>query len=101
MPRGRPTHIDDSVKVGQRLRAAREAAGLTQRQLAFPGCTNAYISRVEAGMRIPSLQVIREFSRRLHVSAEYLATGVATDDGGEAPVLQAELALRLGDTKEA
>jgi len=89
------------VKVGQRLRAAREAAGLTQRQLSFPGCTNAYISRVEAGMRVPSLQVIREFARRLHVSSEYLATGIATDDAGEAPILQAEVALRLGDTEEA
>ena len=101
MPRGRPTHIDDPAKVGQRVRAAREAAGLTQRQLAFPGCTNAYISRVEAGMRIPSLQVIREFARRLRVSSEYLATGEATEDAGEAPILQAELALRLGDTAEA
>jgi tetratricopeptide (TPR) repeat protein len=83
------------------LRSAREAAGLTQRQLSFLGCTNAYISRVEAGMRVPSLQVIREFGRRLHVSSEYLATGVATEDAGEAPILQAELALRLGDTGEA
>jgi len=53
VPRGRPTHIDDPVKVGQRLRSAREAAGLTQRQLSFLGCTNAYISRVEAGNACP------------------------------------------------
>jgi len=45
--------------------------------------------------------VIREFGRRLHVSSEYLATGVASEEAGEAPILQAEVALRLGDTEEA
>jgi len=51
MPRSLTTHIDSPKEVGQRLKASRERAGLSQRQLAFPGCTAAYISRLEAGAR--------------------------------------------------
>jgi len=101
VPKGRPTHVDDPVKAGERLRAARQAAGLSQRQLAFYGCGNAYISRIEAGLRVPSLQVIHEFARRLHVSPEYLATGEEPRDDAETPLLQAEVALRLGAVDEA
>jgi len=32
------------------------------------------------GHRVPSLQVIHEFARRLHVSPEYLATGSTSED---------------------
>src|SRR5205823_5647639 len=76
MPRVPGTHVDDPRHLGRRLREARERAGLSQRDLAFPGCTNAYISRIESGNRIPSLQVIHEFARRLGVSPQYLATSV-------------------------
>src|SRR4051794_11637441 len=94
------THVDDPRKVGRRLRDARERAGISQRDLAFPGCTNAYISRIESGNRIPSLQVIHEFARRLGVSPQYLATGVEEDDL-DGSLLDAEVALRLGELDEA
>jgi tetratricopeptide (TPR) repeat protein len=98
MPRIPGTHVDDPKRVGRRLREARERAGLSQR--AFPGCTNAYISRIESGNRIPSLQVIHEFARRLGVSPRWLATGV-DDDEGEQALLDAEVALRLGELDAA
>ena len=86
--------------MGRRLREARERAGLSQRQLSFPGCSPAYISRIEAGDRIPSLQLLREMGRRLGVSEDYLATG--TERGDEiATVIQAELALRLDEVEAA
>ena len=53
MPKQKSQHVDDPVAVGQRLREAREAAGLSQRDLSFSGCSAAYISRIEAGTRIP------------------------------------------------
>lgn len=82
------------------MRDARKAAGLTQRQLAFPGCTAAYISLIEAGLRVPSYQVLREFGRRLGVNAEYLATGGG--EGSDAdPLFEAELAARLGEPSRA
>ena len=101
MPRRKSTHVDDPAAVGERLRAARERAGLTQRDLAFPGCSPAYISRIESGDRIPSLQLLRELGRRLGVSEDYLATGENRAAPEDARLLDAELALRLGDADDA
>jgi tetratricopeptide (TPR) repeat protein len=101
MPRRPSTHVDDPVAVGQRLRQAREAAGLTQRELSFEGCTAAYVSRIEAGARVPSLQIIHEFARRLGVRPEYLANGSLDAEGLSSGLLEAEVALRLGDEDRA
>jgi transcriptional regulator with XRE-family HTH domain len=57
------------------LHAAREAARLSQRELAFPGCSAAYISRIERGERVPSLQVLRELAQRVGVGEAELAYG--------------------------
>jgi transcriptional regulator with XRE-family HTH domain len=73
--RERIPHVDDPAAVGRRLTEAREAMGLSQRELAFPGCTPAYISRIERGERVPSLQVLRELARRCGVSETFLAWG--------------------------
>ncbi len=75
MRRDRIPHFDDAVEVGRRLHAARQAAGLSQRELAFPGCSAAYISRIERGERVPSLQVMRELARRIGVTEGELAYG--------------------------
>jgi transcriptional regulator with XRE-family HTH domain len=96
MPRQKSTHVDDPLLVGERLRAARERAGLSQRRLSFPGCSPAYISRVESGDRIPSLQLLRELGRRLGVSEDWLATGSEERDGLGGALLEGEVALRLG-----
>ena len=100
MPRRKSTHVDDPHAVGRRLREARERAGLSQRQLSFLGCSPAYISRIEAGDRIPSLQLLREMGKRLGVSEDYLATGTERDDG-QAGLVEAELALRLDERELA
>jgi tetratricopeptide (TPR) repeat protein len=100
VPRRKSTHVDDPVAVGQRLREARERAGLSQRQLSFPGCSPAYISRIEAGDRIPSLQLLREMGTRLGVSEDYLATGTERHDATTG-LMDAELALRLDESDEA
>jgi tetratricopeptide (TPR) repeat protein len=102
LPRRKSTHVDDPAAVGRRLREARERSGISQRQLSFDGCSPAYISRIEAGERIPSLQLLREMGRRLGVSEDYLATGLEREAGGEdRTLLDAEVSLRLGDTDEA
>ena len=101
MPRQKSTHVDSPAAVGERLKQARERAGLSQRQLSFPGCSPAYISRIESGDRIPSLQLLRELGRRLGVTEDYLATGldIPAETGGL--LLEAEVALRLHDPDEA
>lgn len=102
MPRRKSTHVDDPAAVGHRLRQARERAGLSQRQLSFDGCSPAYISRIEAGERIPSLQLLREMGRRLGVSEDWLATGVDRDVVAEdRTLLDAELALRFNELETA
>ena len=102
MPRRKSTHVDDPAAVGRRLREARERAGISQRQLSFEGCSPAYISRIEAGERIPSLQLLREMGRRLGVTEDFLATGLEREVGGEDRILlDAEVSLRLGEIDEA
>jgi tetratricopeptide (TPR) repeat protein len=92
--RGWP-HVDDPVSVGRRLKDARLATGMSQRELSFPGCTAVYICRIERGDRVPSLQVLRELARRVGVSEEYLAMG--SEAVGETdPLLDADVTLRLG-----
>jgi transcriptional regulator with XRE-family HTH domain len=73
MPRSLTSHIAPGL--GDRLTSARERAGLSQRQLSFPGCTSAYVSRIEAGERNPSLQILHELADRLDCDRDWLATG--------------------------
>ena len=100
MPRQKSTHVDSPSAVGDRLKEARVRSGLSQRQLAFAGCSPAYISRIESGDRIPSLQILRELGKRLGVTEDYLATGqigARTVDG----VQEADVLLRLDEPEDA
>lgn len=100
MARQQLDYFDDPLAVGTRVREARERAALTQRDLAFPGCTAAYISRIERGERVPSLQILREFARRLGVTEDFLARG-ADPDVRLPALVEAEALLRLGSYGEA
>jgi transcriptional regulator with XRE-family HTH domain len=84
--------------IGQRLRRLRLERGLSQRDLALPGVTNAYISRIEKGDRTPSVTAIRSLARRMGVSPEYLETGtpIPANERRRWEVANAELELRLG-----
>jgi tetratricopeptide (TPR) repeat protein len=77
--------------------------GLSQRELACPGVSYAYISRIEAGTRQPSMKALRRLARRLDVTAVFLETGREIDEGQERELrlADAELSLRLGDAVEA
>jgi transcriptional regulator with XRE-family HTH domain len=61
--------------VGERLKRLRLQAGLSQRELAEPGVSYAYISRIEAGTRNPSVKALRKLAAKLDVPAEYMETG--------------------------
>ena len=101
MARQSHAHVDDAASVGKRLREARERAALSQRDIAFPGCSPAYISRIENGARVPSLQVLRELARRTGVTESHLAWGRAEPVAPADPVTEAELALRFDDPSAA
>jgi tetratricopeptide (TPR) repeat protein len=100
MPKQKSRHVDSAERVGQRLKEARLRAGLSQKALSFQGCTPAYISRVEAGERIPSLQILKVLGERLGVSAEYLATGREVISASST-LVEADVALRLDDLDAA
>lgn len=86
--------------IGQRLRRLRLERALSQRELAGPGVSYAYVSRIEGGQRQPSLRAIRTLARKLGVSAQYLETGSTTtsEEDREIRLSEAELRLRLGDS---
>src|SRR5712692_8211248 len=65
-------------KVGGRIKSLRLEHGLSQRDLAGPGLSYAYISRIEAGARTPSLSALIELADALDTSALWLATGRRT-----------------------
>ena len=88
----------ESEEIGQRIRRLRLQRGLSQRGLAQPGLSYAYLSRIEAGQRRPSLAALRIAARRLGVSLEYLETGSLVPDAHERELrlADAELELRMG-----
>ena len=85
--------------VGARLKRLRLQLGLSQRDLSSPGVSYAYISRIEAGARTPSVKALRKLAQKLGVSVEYLETGrdIRDVDDRELRLADAELALRLDD----
>jgi len=89
--------------VGQRLKRLRLERGLSQRDLSEPGVSYAYVSRIEAGARQPSVKALRMLARKLGVSAEYLETGaeVGREDARELRLADIELRLRLEGPVEA
>jgi transcriptional regulator with XRE-family HTH domain len=99
--RARTPHYDDPAAVGGRLHAAREAAGISQRELAFPGCSAAYISRIERGERIPSLQVMRELARRVGIGEAELAYGREPIDPAVARAFRAVEAAEAAGAPDA
>jgi len=90
--------------IGQRLRRLRREKGLAQRELTGPGVSHAYVSRIEADLRTPSVKAIRKLSAKLGVSPDYLERGLDVNvaDERELRILNCELALRFGgDAAEA
>ncbi|MFI8188583.1 helix-turn-helix domain-containing protein [Streptomyces sp. NPDC085946] len=83
---------DDPGTIGRRVQRLRTARGLTQRQLAEPVYTPAYISTLEAGRVRPSDDALRHLAGRLGVAFEELATGRPAR-------LPTELRLRLTEAR--
>src|SRR5256714_6513552 len=85
--------------MGARIRRLRLERGLSQRELSGPGVSYAYVSRIEAGQRDPSLKALRILARKLGVSLEHLETGAGVSESAERELLlaDAELELRVGE----
>jgi transcriptional regulator with XRE-family HTH domain len=89
--------LDLARQVGARLKAARARAGLTQRELAEPRYTKAYVSALENGLIKPSMAALRFLARRLGtVPSAFLA-----DEDTHWQRLDGELRLAAGDWQAA
>lgn len=71
--------------VGPRIRSTRTELGLSQRDIALPGTSYAYISRIEGGVRNPSLEALIQIGDQLSVTGLYLLTG---DAEGHCPLCE-------------
>jgi transcriptional regulator with XRE-family HTH domain len=80
--------------IGSYIRAQREAAQVSIRQLAEKaGVSNPYLSQVERGLRKPSADVLSQIAKALRVSAEVLYVQAGMLEPGEpAPVRDAIVA---------
>jgi tetratricopeptide (TPR) repeat protein len=70
------------LRLGERLRQLRVAAGLTQSELAGERFSKEYVSQIERGKTRPTAETIEWLAVRLGVDAGFLANGVATDERG-------------------
>jgi transcriptional regulator with XRE-family HTH domain len=64
--------------IGKRIKRLRLERGLSQRELSSPGISYAYISRIEADVRTPSVKALRRIAGKLGVTVEHLETGEPT-----------------------
>src|SRR5690348_16514170 len=94
---------DDPETIGRRVQRLRLERGLTQRQLAAPAYTPAYVSTRQAGRVRPSDEALNHLAERLGVASDELATGrparLATDL--RLRLTEAQRALAAGETGKA
>src|SRR5437764_10817328 len=92
----------EAETIGQRLRRLRTERRLSQRELSSPGVSYAYISRIEAGTRQPSVKALRMLARKLGVSAEFLETGSDLTEAAkrELRLADAEIRIRLDEDRD-
>lgn len=69
-----------AARLGERLRALRLAAGLTQSELAAGRCSKEYISQIERGKTRPTPSTLAWLAERLGVDPAFLAEGVSVEE---------------------
>ena len=70
----------DIKTIGQRIKLTREAAHLTQEQLADAvNCTVQHISAIERGIKTPSLEMFIMIANVIGVSTDYLLEDLLTN----------------------
>src|SRR3954464_3968801 len=69
----------EGLRLGERLRQLRVAAGLTQSELAGDRFSKEYVSQIERGKTRPTEGTIEWLADRLRVDAGFPARGGATE----------------------
>jgi tetratricopeptide (TPR) repeat protein len=93
----------EGLRLGERLRQLRVAAGLTQSELAGDRFSKEYVSQIERGKTRPTQGTIEWLADRLGVDAGFLANGVATDERArlEGALTRAEALYEAQEDDEA
>src|SRR5438105_1000149 len=99
----RATAAQTGLRLGERLRQLRVAAGLTQTDLAGERFSKEYVSQIERGKTRPTRETIDWLAQRLGVDAGFLANGVSADERGrvDAALARAEALLEARRNPEA
>ncbi|TMK26031.1 MAG: tetratricopeptide repeat protein [Actinobacteria bacterium] len=99
----RATAAQPSLRLGERLRQLRVAAGMTQTDLAGERFSKEYVSQIERGKTRPTPETIDWLAVRLGVDAGFLANGVSADERGrvDAVIARAEALLEARRNPEA
>jgi len=92
-----------SRSVGERVRALRVAAGLTQSELAGERFSKEYVSQIERGKTRPTAATVAWLADRLGVDEQFLLHGVSADARSrvEAKLAQAEALSEAHSDEEA
>ena len=95
--------VPGSLRLGERLRQLRVAAGMTQSELADDRFSKEYVSQIERGKTRPTRETIEWLAGRLGVDAGFLANGVGTDERArvESALTRAETLLEVPHNEEA
>src|SRR5919109_4405322 len=78
-PQARQTHAQ-AVRLGDRLRQLRVAAGMTQTELAGDRFSKEYVSQIERGKTRPTRETVEWLASRLGVDPSFLQHGVSADE---------------------
>src|SRR5919204_3729560 len=88
----RVSAAEAGLRLGERVRQLRVAAGITQTELAGDRFSKEYVSQIERGKTRPTQETIEWIAARLGVDASFLASGVSADERArvEATLIRAE-----------
>lgn len=68
--------------MGERVRALRRAAGMSQAELAAGRFSKEYVSQIERGKASPTRETLEWLAERLHTDSAFLERGVSRTDAG-------------------
>jgi tetratricopeptide (TPR) repeat protein len=91
------------LRLGERLRQLRVAAGMTQTELAGDRFSKEYVSQIERGKTRPTGETVHWLAQQLEVDAGFLANGVSADERGrvDAALMRADALLEARRNDEA
>lgn len=88
------------MELGERIKAARLEAGLSQRQLCGEVCTRNMLSLIESGKAKPSMETLRHFAGRLERPLSWFLDGETAASPNQQVMEKAERAWKNGNYSE-